>query len=379
MKKKIFTIFVLAGMLGLTGCGNKDGNDVNPNKYVTLGEYEGLQVEVPVTKVTDETVKAQMEQELNYYVEYANLFEYDEITDRTDVKDGDMVNIDYKGLLDGEAFEGGTATGHNLSIGSNSFIDGFEEGLIGKNVGEDVSLNLTFPEDYTGNADLAGKAVVFEVKINGIYDASTAKKPEFNDAFISKLAQKANMSFTTMDEYQEDVKGYLEEQAESGNKSAKTKAVWDAVYAACEVKEPPQSMVDTLKQSVYDNAESYAKQSGVEMAEFIKSNMGMTEEEFEKEANDAAVASAKENLVMKAIAKKEDLKVTDDELKESVKTDASTYGYEKSEDYLEAVGGEAIYKDYLLSKKVYEYLETVVKITEVDASTVSENSVTEAE
>lgn len=375
MKKKIFTVFVLTGMIGLMGCGSKDGSDVNPNKYVKLGEYEGMQVEVPVTKITDELVQAEMDTELNSYVEYANLYDYDAITDRTDVKEGDLVNIDYKGLLDGEAFDGGTGTGHNLNIGSNSFIEGFEEGLIGKNVGEDVSLDLTFPEDYTGNAELAGKAVVFEVKINGIYDASTAKTPEFNDAFISMLSKKANLDFTTMDEYQQDVKAYLEKQADSKNKSNQTKAIWEAVYAICEVKEPPKSMVENLKNSVYENAEGYAKESGVELAEFIKNNMKMTEEQFEKEANDVAIASSKENLVMKAIAKKEGLKVTDDEMKESAKTDAAQYGYEKSEEYLEAIGGESIYKEYLLSKKVYEYLESIVEIIEVDAATVSDNSV----
>ena len=132
----------------------------NLSDYVQLGEYKGIEVTAQDTTVTDEDV----ETELQSQVENATPI-YEEITEGT-VADGDVVNIDYEGTLDGVAFDGGTDTDFNLTIGSGQFIDGFEDGLIGKNIGDTVELNLTFPEDYTVNSDLAGQDVVFTVTIN---------------------------------------------------------------------------------------------------------------------------------------------------------------------------------------------------------------------
>ena len=162
----------------------------NLSDYVQLGEYKGIEVTAQDTTVTDEDV----ETELQSQVENATPI-YEEITEGT-VADGDVVNIDYEGTLDGVAFDGGTDTDFNLTIGSGQFIDGFEDGLIGKNIGDTVELNLTFPEDYTTNSDLAGQDVVFTVTINYVQGEEIPQ--ELNDEFVQRVTDG---TYTTVDEY----------------------------------------------------------------------------------------------------------------------------------------------------------------------------------
>ena len=192
MKKKLLTAVLLTMTMLLAGCSGKDAGEeatgssesINPEDYVKIGTLEGIEVTAEVEgEITEADVDAQIESELNYYVQYANMYDYEAVPDKTVVEDGDMVNIDYEGIKDGEAFAGGTAKGAYLEIGSGSFIDGFESGLVGHSVGEAVDLNLTFPENYS-STDLAGQAVVFHVTINSIHDASKQIVPEFNDEFI---------------------------------------------------------------------------------------------------------------------------------------------------------------------------------------------------
>lgn len=136
--------------------------DYKVEKYVKLNDYMNMTVELSKDyTVSDADIQSYIEYLMSMYPSY-------EVSDKKTVESGDVVNIDYVGKIDGEEFSGGSATGQHLEIGSGSFIDGFEDGLIGKNVGETVELNLTFPEDYTNNTDLAGKAVVFTVTINSI-------------------------------------------------------------------------------------------------------------------------------------------------------------------------------------------------------------------
>lgn len=381
MKKRVLTVLIFAMTMLLAGCGNKEeetkdntassSESINPEDYVKLGNLEGLEVTVEVAgEVTDEEIEKQITDELNYYVEYADLYEYEVVEDKTVVEDGDVVNIDYEGVKGEEAFDGGTAKGAYLTIGSGRFIEGFESGLIGHSVGENVDLNLTFPEDYQSE-ELAGQAVVFHVKINSIHDAEKKKVPEFNDEFIKKL----NFGFSTMDEYKADVKSYIQQQNDSQNETAIDDAIWEAVYGACEVSEPPQELVDEIKARVYENGKNYAAQSGMEFSEFIQNNMNMTEEEFEAEANTVSIQSAKEKLVMKAIAKNQGIEISKKLINETAATEYEQYGYESAEAYLEAVGGEAVYKDYLLSQKVDEYLKSVITVHKVEKQdSVSENS-----
>lgn len=225
MKRKI-TKILMAGLIGLQliGCSNQTNenteekteeaasevaaneetamiyfDEINSGEYVTLGEYKGLQVV--------NTVQTIGEEEVDSYIEYmmaAAGGELEEITDRDVVENGDVANIDYVGKKDGVAFDGGTAEGYDLSIGSGSFIPGFEEGLVGVKKGETVDLNLTFPENY-GAADLAGAEVVFTVTVNGIYKEI---KPEFNNDYVAGLGIE---NVSTTEEYRAYLKNMMEE------------------------------------------------------------------------------------------------------------------------------------------------------------------------
>ena len=361
MKKKLVTILTAISLVAtLTACGNSNGS----SKYVTLGEFEGLEVEVEKTEVTDSAVESYGKQQLDYYVENYGLYDTEEITDRTDVQTGDVVNIDFEGLKDGVAFEGGTATATNLEIGSNSFIEGFESGLIGAKVGDQVSLNLTFPAEYS-NADLAGAAVVFNVKINSI---NTKKPAVYNDALIAKL----QMGFTTMDEYYASVKTTLEEQATSTFEESKSTKVWEAVKGVCTVKEIPQDLVDEQVATFQTKLDEYVTESGQTMEDYLAS-MGTTQEQFTEEITTYAEQNVEQTLIVEAIAAKQKLKVTDDEYKAKLAEEAEAAGYAegKYEDYIsDYYLSEQKYRDQLLYNEVMDYLFTVITVKEVKAAEV---------
>ncbi len=373
MKKKLLAALLAVSMvMSLCACNSdKEGDtttetteaakagvvsskDFNPDDYVTVGDYEGLEVTVDVVNFTDADVETQFNDEVEYYVEYSDLFIY-EPSDKTVVEDGDIVNIDYVGKKDGVAFDGGTAQGHNLEIGSGSFIDGFEAGLIGHEVGETTTLNLTFPEGYR-NADLAGAAVTFDVTINSI---NTRKMPEVTDDLIAQM----ELGFDTIDAYKEDIKTYLQESCDETNASERDAAVWEAVYAICDVKEPPQELVDDLLATINQNAEMYAQYYGVSLEEFITTYMGQSMESYEAECQTSAVDNAKQKLAIAAIAKKAGIELTDADVKAAAEAEYEDYGYETADELIASIG-EGAYYDYILSEKVYEYLATCVTIKE---------------
>ncbi|HOO27447.1 MAG TPA: trigger factor, partial [Lachnospiraceae bacterium] len=248
MKKSVLIWGLLGVMVCVTGCADK--SKIKAEDYISLGEYEGLEVTRVSTEVTDEEIQQQIDSILS---DYATT---EEITDRTDVQEGDVVNIDYTGTLDGEVFDGGSAQGFDLEIGSGRFIDGFEEGLIGADVGDTVTLNLTFPGEYSNNPDLAGKDVVFAVKINSI---SKSELPEFNDAFI---AQESSGQFSTV----VDFKAYMTEQMESSRKEYAdsimyTELLDEAVDNAEVIKDIPeeyvQEKIDEMIRTTKSGAEAY--------------------------------------------------------------------------------------------------------------------------
>lgn len=339
-----------------TKAGVVSTKDYNPDEYVTVGEYEGIEVTVDVVNFTDADVEKSFNDEVEYYVDYAGLYDY-EATDKEVVEEGDVVNIDYVGKKDGVAFDGGTAQGHHLEIGSGSFIDGFEDGLIGKKVGETTTLNLTFPEDYK-NKEMAGAAVTFDVTIHSI---DTGKMPEITDELIAQM----ELGFDTIAAYKEDIRAYLQESCEETNESEKKAAVWNAVYNLCTVKEPPQEMVDDIIATIKQNTASYADYYGVGLDEFVTNHMGYTLEEYEEECKQSAIQSAKQKLTVAAVAKKVGIELTEEEIKKTAEAEYGEYGYDSADALINGIGAGAYY-DYILSDKVYEYLETCVKIKEND-------------
>lgn len=368
MKKRVVALSMAAAMMfALTACGSassdsasKDSSEVKPEDYVTLGELEGLQVTADTYTFTDEDVASQLQEEFEYYVDNKDAYDYQEITDRTDVQEGDFCNIDYEGLQDGTAFDGGSDTDYNLEIGSNSFIEGFETGLVGHQVGEQVSLNLTFPEDYT-NTEMAGKEVVFNVTINKI---QTRSMPEMTDDVVATL----DLGYTTIADFEKEVRDYLQSSCDEQMTTLQSDAIWAAVKDACEIKDPPQSLIDTYTTEIKANVDYYAQMYGVESEEFITTYMGMDTESFDAEVATSATEAAKEELLVKAIAEKADVAVSDDDLNTAAEAEYADYGYDSADAFIEDTGKE-VYRQYLLKDKVEEYLKGIV--TMVDGNEIN--------
>ncbi|WP_243126646.1 trigger factor [Clostridium sp. HBUAS56010] len=361
MMKKIFKVCML-GLVAATlvsGCGKKDTKETKEgtatateateaaapetaevkdlsdidNGKVTLGEYKGIEVTKEPIEVTDEEISQAIDNDLAAKLKTVDV-------DR-EVKDGDVVNIDYVGTKDGVAFDGGTAKGADLTIGSNQFIDGFEDGLIGAKKGEKVSLNLTFPERYQ-NADLAGKAVVFDVTVNGVKEK---QKPELNDEFV-----KENTSFKTVEEYKESKKqDLLKSKGDQADQKVKND-IYTAIANDAKI-EPDQKAIDANYENLIATYTNQAANYGLDFATFVGAFTGMNEEDFKNTMKAQAEEIVKQRLVVSAIADKEEIKVTDDDRKEV----ADQLGYESAEKLIEAETKYAV-DDFIMNQKVMDFL-----------------------
>lgn len=356
--KKILLFGLLVLMVTFAGCGKKDaavsgkevaqeagaGNiEIKATDYVKLGEYKGLKLTAIDTTVTDEDVDSEMEMLRN------NEAELVEVADRDTVKEGDTANIDYKGIKDGVAFDGGTAEGYDLEIGSGTFIPGFEDGLVGAKVGETVNLDVTFPENYQA-ADLAGQPVVFEVKVNSIKEKVL---PEVTDEFIK---EKTNGENSSVEEYKAGLKQALEiERTQKADIQIKNEAL-TLVYENSEIiKDIPQEYIDVKANYLKQKAENDAKMYNVDIETYVTQAIGVSLEDFDNMCSEYAVDISKESLVNQAIAETENITVTDDELNEKITEYAAQYGYESGEEFKKA-SDMAQFKEYLLTDKVAQFL-----------------------
>ncbi|MCC8050722.1 MAG: trigger factor [Clostridiales bacterium] len=323
--------------------------------YVTLGEYTGLTVQVEVTEITDEDVLAEAQEMISYSDAVETL------TEGT-VQEGDTVDITYVGKMDGEEFDGGSGD-YELEIGSGTFIEGFEEGLIGVEVGDTVDLELTFPEDYY--EELAGQDVVFTVTVNGILSV-----PELSDEVV-EIASDGE--YTDVDSYLAYIREYLEEDAEYYYESDVQEAVYTAVAAGCEIEDYPQDLVDYSMDEAIAYYEYYAELFSMEYEDFIEAYFGSVET-FETELEEAVKDSVKEELILMAIAETEELDLTDEEYADGLEEYASDYGYDSGED-IEAEYGETEMRRYILLDKVFDFLvenNTVEDIVEEETETETE-------
>lgn len=352
MKKKLCVTAVLMLMMTvLCGCGG-----VNPDKYVTLGNYKDLSVEVTYMTFTEEDLQNSVEQDLKAYIDIYDLYEYETIVSANTVEQGSIVNIDYEGTIDGQIFAGGSAEQAHLEIGSGHFIEGFEDGLVGKSVGDNVVLNLTFPENY--NPDVAGKDVVFSVSINSIDER---KDPEYTDELILSLNMGENI--TTFEDYKNLYRQYMQDTCDEQNETALQTAIWDAVYASCEVGEPPEEMVDKQYTSMKEYFENYASYYSMDLETFVTTQMNLDMETFEEKNKENAIQEAKNELIYMALAKAEGIKVNDSLMKEVAEEEYSLYGYGSADELIESMGEED-YKSYVMRMKVLERLAEVVTVVE---------------
>lgn len=320
MKKRIavLTAGICAAALMMTGCSGEISND-----YVTITQYKGVEVEKQdAVKVTDEEVEQQIES-----IRQSNATTR-EITDRA-AQDGDIVTIDYAGTKDGVAFDGGTAEDQQLKLGSDSFIDGFEDGIIGHNIGDKFDLNLTFPEDYQ-STDLAGQAVVFSVTLDGI---SVSDVPELNDEFVKSVSEESE----TVEEYKKEIKKSMEESNEETAKTALKESAWTAVMENTEVTKYPKDELNDMISMIKEQYQSMAEYYGMEFADFLSQYMNMDEETFNTEATKVAKEQVKQNLAVELIIKKAKIDVSDKVMNKKYKEFAEKYGYESADDLKEAM------------------------------------------
>lgn len=310
---------------------------------VTLGKYLGVQVTKVDTSVTDEEVEEALEKERNNNARTVS------ITDRP-VAEGDTAVIDYEGFVDGVAFEGGKGENHSLEIGSHSFIDTFEEQLVGKNAGDDVEVNVTFPEKYQAE-ELAGKPALFKVKIHEI---KAKELPELDDEFAQDVSE-----FDTLAEYKEDVKKKLVEQKENEAKRTKEDEAIQKIIDKSTM-EIPEAMLDTQCENMINEFAQRISQSGLSMEQYMQFS-GLTQDKLKEQVRPEAETRIKSSLVLEQIAKEENIEVTDEEINAEVDKMAAAYGMEadKLKEYMGDAEKESMKRDLAVTKAVTLIMDNV--------------------
>lgn len=312
---------------------------------VTLGEYKGVEVEKTDSEVTDEDVKEELER-----VQKQNARNVP-VEDRA-AKLEDEVSIDFDGYIDGEAFEGGKGENYKLVLGSHSFIDTFEDQIVGKNIGDEFDVNVTFPEDYQAE-DLAGKPAVFKCKLLGIKETEL---PELDDEFASEVSE-----FDTLDEYKEDLKATLKVRKEQEAKNKKEGLVIDKIIENAQM-EIPEPMVETTKEQMLNEFAQQISYQGLSIEQYFQFT-GMSKDKFLETATPEAERRIKSRLVLEAVAKTEDIQVSDEELEEELKKMAETYqmDYDQLVDLVGDSEKEAIKLDIAVQKAVDFVTESAVE------------------
>ena len=360
--KKTFLSVLAAGLCVatlLSGCQKTTYS----NDYVDLGQYKGLNYAPADVSVTDAEVEQQIQQIL------ASQATTTEVTDRTDVQDGDTVNIDYEGTVDGVAFDGGTAQGVDLTIGSGRFIPGFEDQLIGAKAGETTTITVTFPEEYSNAPDLAGKEAEFTVTVNKISKTVT---PELTDTFVQGLP---NSTAKTVDEYKNTVKQQLTDYKQQQADYMIQNTVWQQVMDNAELKKYPEGEVEQYVTDATDYYTQAASVNEMELEDFLTSYYNMTLEDFNTRLQAEAEEVIKREVVVNAISDAENLAVTDEEYKDGVERYASNYGFSDTSAFEEQYDKEVIMNS-LLTEKVMNFVVENAKEKEgfVYQSPSSENS-----
>lgn len=323
------------------------------SKYVTIGEYKGLELTRTSQPVTDDDVQA----EINYNLEDNGT----EVKDGT-VENGDTVTINFTGTIDGKEFDGGSAEDYELVVGDGEMIDGFEDGIVGMKSGETKELDLTFPDDYYEES-VAGKAVVFKVTLQKF-----TRPAELTDEWVAE-----NTEYKTVDEYRAAVKTQLEDTAVQTADYELYSDAWNEVQAASEIKDYPKEDVDAAKKSYQELNEKYVKDAGMEMADFLKSQ-GMSEEDYESECQQYAESKVEQNLIVQGIMDAEGLSIDDEETQKLKDDLIKEYGFASIDEMIETYGEQEV-NESLALLRVERFIVDNANVTEVagdDADAVDE-------
>jgi trigger factor len=303
---------------------------------VELGEYKGVEVPKTDIEVTDDEVMAEIDKERDQNSRIVA------VEDRA-VEDGDMTVIDFEGFVDGVAFEGGKGTDYPLTIGSHSFIDTFEEQLVGKNIGEEVEVNVTFPEEYHAE-ELKGKQAMFKVTIKEI---KKKELPELDDEFVEDVSE-----FSTVDEYKASIKTKLEMKKVENAKSAKEDAVIEKIIEGAKM-EIPDAMVDSQVRQMAEDFSRRISSQGITLEQYFQYT-GLTADKLFEQMRPQAVKRIESRLVLEAVAEKENFEVTEDDINTEINDMASAYGMEadKLKELLTDVDKDNMKKDVQVKKAV---------------------------
>lgn len=324
---------------------------IDVEKCVTLGDYKGVTVEKTIQSVTDEDVQNEIDNALaNYPVEVDQA-----------AKEGDTVNIDYVGKIDGEEFDGGSDQGADLKLGSGKFIDGFEDGLIGARKGETRTLNLTFPEDYT--QDLAGKAVEFTVTVNAVKEPLS----EPTDQWVADNIE----GYDNIADYKAGIRSEQEESNEQTAENQVRYAAWTQVIDNCTINEYPETLVEVGKKLYEQQVETYAKYAGMELDAYIESS-GLTQEEYQSNMEEYGKNVAAQALVCQAICDKEGFAIGDDDYQKALQDMLTEYGC--TEDELIQTYGQDNVEQSIMLNRVSNLIMENANVTEVQADSSSDDS-----
>ena len=309
-----------------------------------LGKYKGVEIKKIEYKVTDEDV----EHELGHMQEHNSRLI--SVEDRP-VEKGDIANINFEGFVDGVAFEGGKAENHDLEIGSNTFIPGFEDQIIGMKIDEEKDIQVKFPDEYFSK-DLAGKDATFKVKVNEI---KKKELPTLDDEFAKDVSE-----FDTLKELKESIK---EKQQKQNDERAKYETQDAVIKAVCEnVKvDIPSGMVETETENMVKDMEQRLAYQGLKLDQYLQM-MGKTKEEMQKEYEPQAIEAIKSRLAIEAVIKAEKIEVADIDVDEKIKEMAKNYGRENDEEFLKNENVRNYIKQGLESEKALEFLVENAKI-----------------
>ena len=277
---------------------------------VTLGEYKGLEVEVAPVEVTEEEVAAELKREQE------NNSRTIDVDDRA-VAQGDMVTLDFEGFVDGVAFEGGKGTDYPLTIGSNSFIPGFEDQLVGAELNKEVEVNVTFPEDYHAN-DLAGKAAVFKCTVKAI---KVKELPELDDEFAKDVSE-----FDTLAEYKADVEKKIRERKEGVAKREREDKAVDAVIANAQM-DIPEAMIQNQIQQLMNDFVQRMQAQGLSIDQYYQFT-GLDQAKIQEQMRPQALKRIQSRLVLEKVAEVENIQISDEKFEEELKTMADMYKME---------------------------------------------------
>lgn len=343
---------ILAASALMTACGSKEYlKDIKASDYVTLGNYIGIEASAAEPVVEDGMV----DMYLAYYV--LPQVPAEEVTGRA-IEEGDIANIDFVGYLDGEAFEGGSGTNYDLTIGAHQFIDGFEEGLIGVNIGETVSLDLTFPDPYTNNTDLSGAPVVFEVTVNSI------SRQKFTDEYVQSMGLAG---CNTVQDLRDYLYNAFYDSAVLDYENTIETTLTNTIMANSTFMEPPTKMVDRFAQTIENARTTLAAQYGMTLENYMQTSMGMDEAAYKEQFQKEAVTNAQQYIMYQAIADAEGLNPTEEQLQEEVSSRVEAYGYESEKAFRESNDVEAI-KEQLMRRNVLEFLKENGKIETISTT-----------